>query len=175
MYCIIFIMILFSQINIFAEIYSHFYYNTSCVHELTTFESDTSKIYYSFDKNCFLRSIEYLLKAYLIIWLTKVVSCEFEPCWWRGVFDTTLCDKVCQWLCGFLRVLRFSPPINWPSRYNRNIVEGGIIHHNSNPIIWLNYQANLGTKSQCTVFIVLIYCIAIFYICIKFSEWVIVV
>ena len=25
-------------------------------------------------------------------------SCEFEPCSWRGVLDTTLCDKVCQWL-----------------------------------------------------------------------------
>jgi len=25
-------------------------------------------------------------------------SCEFEPCSWRGVLDTTLCDKVYQWL-----------------------------------------------------------------------------
>jgi hypothetical protein len=25
------------------------------------------------------------------------LSCEFEPCSWRGVLDTTLCDKVCQW------------------------------------------------------------------------------
>jgi hypothetical protein len=24
-------------------------------------------------------------------------SCEFEPCSWRGVLDTTLCDKVRQW------------------------------------------------------------------------------
>jgi hypothetical protein len=23
---------------------------------------------------------------------------EFESCWWWGVLDTTLCDKVCQWL-----------------------------------------------------------------------------
>jgi hypothetical protein len=23
-------------------------------------------------------------------------SCEFEPSSWRGVLDTTLCDKVCQ-------------------------------------------------------------------------------
>jgi len=23
---------------------------------------------------------------------------EFEPCSWRCVLDTTLCDKVCQWL-----------------------------------------------------------------------------
>jgi len=25
-------------------------------------------------------------------------NCEFKSCWWRGVLDTTLCDKVCQWL-----------------------------------------------------------------------------
>jgi hypothetical protein len=25
-------------------------------------------------------------------------SCEFEPRSWRGVFDTTLYDQVCQWL-----------------------------------------------------------------------------
>jgi hypothetical protein len=25
-------------------------------------------------------------------------SCEFAPRSWRGVLDTTLCDKVCQWL-----------------------------------------------------------------------------
>ena len=25
-------------------------------------------------------------------------NCEFEPSSWRGVLDTTLCDKVCQWL-----------------------------------------------------------------------------
>jgi len=24
------------------------------------------------------------------------VSCEFDPRSWRGVLDTTLCDKVCQ-------------------------------------------------------------------------------
>ena len=25
-------------------------------------------------------------------------SCEFEPHWRWGVLDTTLCDKICQWL-----------------------------------------------------------------------------
>jgi hypothetical protein len=28
-------------------------------------------------------------------------SCEFETCWWWGVLDTTLCDKVCQWHAWF--------------------------------------------------------------------------
>jgi hypothetical protein len=25
-------------------------------------------------------------------------NCEFEPRSWRGILDTTLCDRVCQWL-----------------------------------------------------------------------------
>ena len=40
---------------------------------------------------------------------------EFESRSWPGVLDTTLCDKVqvsdLQQVCGFLRLLRFSPPI----------------------------------------------------------------
>jgi len=35
-------------------------------------------------------------------------SCEFESCSWRGVLDTTLCNKVCQWLA---TVVQFPPPI----------------------------------------------------------------
>jgi len=26
------------------------------------------------------------------------LRCELESCSWGGVLDTTLCDKVCQWL-----------------------------------------------------------------------------
>jgi hypothetical protein len=33
---------------------------------------------------------------------------------------------------GFLRVLRILPPINWPLRYNWNINESGVKHHNPN-------------------------------------------
>ena len=33
---------------------------------------------------------------------------------------------------GFLPVLRFPPPINWPTRYNWNIVESGIKHNKPN-------------------------------------------
>jgi hypothetical protein len=35
-------------------------------------------------------------------------SCEFKPLSWRGVLDTTLCDKVYQWLAAGQW---FSPPI----------------------------------------------------------------
>jgi hypothetical protein len=50
------------------------------------------------------------------------------------VLDTTLCDKVCQWLaagCGFLQAHRFPPPIKLTTTNNWNIVESGTKHHNS--------------------------------------------
>jgi hypothetical protein len=53
-----------------------------------------------------------------------------------GVLDTTLCDKVCQWLARG-RWFSQGTPIssinkNWPPRYNWNIVESGVKHHNPN-------------------------------------------
>ena len=48
-------------------------------------------------------------------------SCEFEPRSWWGVFDTKLCDKVCQWLalCRW-----FSPgtPVSSTNRPDRHDV-----------------------------------------------------
>jgi hypothetical protein len=40
-------------------------------------------------------------RDHMVIGLTTTCAiiayqCEFEPCSWRGVLDTTLCDKVCQ-------------------------------------------------------------------------------
>ena len=32
------------------------------------------------------------------LWQGELKSCEFEFRSWRGVLDTTLCDRVCQWL-----------------------------------------------------------------------------
>ena len=46
-----------------------------------------------------------------------------EPCSWRGVLDTTLCVKVCQWLAtGWL----FSPGY---SGFLHHIVESGVKYH----------------------------------------------
>ena len=39
---------------------------------------------------------------------------------------------------GYLRVLRFSPPINWPPRYIWYIVESGSKYHNLSPIFELS-------------------------------------
>jgi hypothetical protein len=52
----------------------------------------------------------------------------------RGVLDTTLCDKVCQWLTAgqwFSLGTSFFQPIKlaWPPWYKLNIVESGVKHH----------------------------------------------
>ena len=55
--------------------------------------------------------------------------CEFEFRSWRGVLDTTLCDKVCQWLTGQW----FSPctPVSSTKKTDhRDIVESDVKHHN---------------------------------------------
>jgi hypothetical protein len=66
---------------------------------------------------------------------TNVVSSNFLR---RGVLDTTLYDNVCQWLAagrwfspGALN--SFLHQWNWQPRYNWNIVESGVKHHNPNP------------------------------------------
>jgi hypothetical protein len=53
----------------------------------------------------------------------------FEPYSWWGVLDTTLCDKVYQWLVAGLVV--FSRYSGFIHQKSWNIVERGIKHHNS--------------------------------------------
>jgi hypothetical protein len=52
-----------------------------------------------------------------------IASCEFEPHSWRGVLDTTLCDKVCQWLA---TGRWFSP--GTPVSKNKRFTKGTKIH-----------------------------------------------
>ena len=50
----------------------------------------------------------------------------------RGVLDTTLYDKVCQWLTAGQWFSLGTPvfqPIKWPPWYKLNIVESGVKHH----------------------------------------------
>ena len=58
-------------------------------------------------------------------------SCEFEFCSWRGVLDTTLCDKVCQWLG---TGQWFSPGTLVFSTNKTDRHESGVKHHNPNPL-----------------------------------------
>jgi hypothetical protein len=49
---------------------------------------------------------------------------------WRSVLNTTLCDKVCQWLVeGRWFSLDFLHQQNWLPQYHWNIVESGVKHH----------------------------------------------
>jgi hypothetical protein len=68
-------------------------------------------------------------------------SYEFESHSWRCVLDTTLCDKVCQWLAADQW---FSPgnPVSSTNKADRNditvilFIQSGIKHHNPPFDIW---------------------------------------
>ena len=65
---------------------------------------------------------------------------ELEPRSWRGILDTTLCDKVYQWLA----TGRWFSPGTLVSSINKNdyhdipgnwnIVESGVKHHKPKPL-----------------------------------------
>jgi hypothetical protein len=61
------------------------------------------------------------------------VDWSWNPCSWRGVLDTKLCDKVCQWLATLSVVFsRYSGVLHqqyWLLWCNWNIVERGVKHH----------------------------------------------
>jgi hypothetical protein len=54
---------------------------------------------------------------------------SFESRSGRVVPYTTLCDNVCQWLATGRWFSQGTPIENWPPRYNWNIVESGVKHH----------------------------------------------
>jgi hypothetical protein len=60
----------------------------------------------------------------------------------RDVHNTTLYDKVCQWLAAG-RSSSPGPPISftWPPRYNLNIVESGVKHHKPYPYLFYKDKA----------------------------------
>jgi hypothetical protein len=73
----------------------------------------------------------------------------------RGVFDTTLCYEICQWLAPGLW---FSPGTtdflhqsNLPPRYNWNSVESGVKHYNPTQTLKLNihYDIQYKYKTDC--------------------------
>ena len=60
----------------------------------------------------FVIYFHYLFFTYTTTMVDHNKCSVFEYRSWQGVLDTTLCDKVCQWqVDGFLRVVRFPPPI----------------------------------------------------------------
>jgi hypothetical protein len=63
----------------------------------------------------------------------RIRNCEFESRSWRGVLDTPLSDKVCQWLAAGRWFFERSSGF-WPPRYNWNSVVSGVKHHKPNRI-----------------------------------------
>ena len=93
---------------------------------------------------------------------------------------TTLCDKVCQWqVGGFLRVLRFPPPINWPPRYNWTeiLLKVALITINQStnhiPIVLERFMTG-GTERRCVRLYSSIFCFSFHFIlidCCLTSLW----
>jgi hypothetical protein len=48
--------------------------------------------------NLTVGAVVVMIICWIYHYLCKHWRCRFEPRSWRGVLDTTLCDKVCQWL-----------------------------------------------------------------------------
>jgi hypothetical protein len=62
-------------------------------------------------------------------------NCEFESCSWRDLLNTTLCDKVCQWLAAGWWFSPGTPTSSTNKTDRHNITEillSDIKHHNPN-------------------------------------------
>ena len=55
-------------------------------------------------------------------------------------FFTKLSDFFLLYINSFNKIFMIFKPENWPPRYNWNIVESGVKHHNTNPEI---YQSSI--------------------------------
>ena len=131
--------------------------------------------------------IDYFHISYLFLRQKRSISCkvqflttytisasEFEPRSWQGALDTTLCEKVCQWLAAdqwFSCVLRFPPPINLATTNNWNIIESGIKHHNPIPT-WFQGKSSLFMQSSMKIADILPIINTSYYCCSnKFSSY----
>ena len=67
----------------------------------------------------------------LFCFMNILLKLSISTIWW-GVLDTTLCDKVCQWLAAGLWFSLGTPVSNkqnWSPQYNWNIVDISGIKH----------------------------------------------
>ena len=105
----------------------------------------------------FLKLLLYTLIIFLVIVFATtcainvyhIESCEFESRSWRGVLDTALCDKVCQWLAVgrwfFSRYSSFLHQYNWLPRHSWTIVSLNAI----TTLLWYKH-VDICYKYACT-------------------------
>ena len=78
-----------------------------------------------------IRLVEVVISVFIIsLCIYNIRALVYDP--WRGELDTTLCDKVCQWLATgrwFSLGVRFPPRIKLTATIYWNIVESGVKHH----------------------------------------------
>ena len=91
--------------------------NTHLFHTIPQVASITGSIKHCLTAKCPLFLFPFLFVLFffgrhrMMVGFYHHWNCEFKPRSWRGVLDTTLCDKVCQWLGtvgGFLRTPIYS-------------------------------------------------------------------
>ena len=107
------------------------YTSTSCINTYITFfihtKSNIFLIFHSGGCHCHDHMVvRFTTTCAISVYCHK--SFDIESCSWQGVLDTTLCDKVCQWLVTgrsvvFCRYFGFLHQKNWLPWYNWNIVE----------------------------------------------------
>jgi hypothetical protein len=69
--------------------------------------------------------------------------CEFESRSWRGLFDKTLCYKVCQWLA----TGRWFSPVSSTNKTDRHDITEIVLKEALNTIKQTNKQTNIYTDS----------------------------
>jgi hypothetical protein len=62
--------------------------------------------------------VGFTITCAISVYLHTTKNCEFQSRSWRGVLDTTLCDKVCQWLATG-RCFSLGPPVSCTNNTDR--------------------------------------------------------
>ena len=79
-----------------------------------------------------------------VVYVMLILCRECQSCLWWGVLDTTLCNKVCQWLAAGQRYSGFLHQESWLPQYSWNIVKSGVKY--PNPWNFFSYSFKLITR-----------------------------
>ena len=106
------------------------------------------------------------------------LKCEFEPCSWRGVIDTTICGRVGQWLMTG-RWFSHGTLVSSTNKTVRHDITEILCHKSSRVFFPMNHQRIMHPKCKCfslfacilnSVFCVVICNIICSLICLSMEE-----